>query len=270
MRLTRPYNCQHLCLTGNISGRGRGQEREARGKRPRGTGGGAEERRKGGRPRSRDGVGRVEMLWTCHNDGVDMGHAIKRGERASGGGAVWRERRPESPLRDGRQGRDVGPPWGMAQARGEKRRPVGLGGSRTLGSGGNFGSRGPIWRTHGPQSFPHSQGFCSLPTPLAAFVRPVLVPCPMVAPRPRLVGRRGGGFLAVATARTLIHLMLSRPALLHAPWQRCHRGMPKASPLSPLHPQHSAPPPFSAPLLLPQALVAACPTPRVPAPGPGR
>ena len=37
-------------LTGNIGGRGRGQEREGRGERPQGPVGGGEGRNRGGRP----------------------------------------------------------------------------------------------------------------------------------------------------------------------------------------------------------------------------
>ena len=54
-------------LTGDIGGRGRGQEREGRGERPQGTTGGGEGRNRGGRPeqgclgrsaqRNRDGTG---------------------------------------------------------------------------------------------------------------------------------------------------------------------------------------------------------------------
>ena len=71
-----------------------------------------------------------------HAEGVAMGHARKRGERATGGCTGRRERRAESPLRDGQRGGDAGPPWGMARAKGEKQRPEGLEGGRTLGSGG--------------------------------------------------------------------------------------------------------------------------------------
>ena len=49
----------------------------------------------------------------------------------------FREKRPESPLRDGQRGGDAGPPWGIG-AKGEKRRPAGLGKIRTFGSGGRL------------------------------------------------------------------------------------------------------------------------------------
>ena len=42
-------------------------------------------------------------------DGIAMGHARKRGERATGGCAGRRERRPERPLRNSQRGGDAGP-----------------------------------------------------------------------------------------------------------------------------------------------------------------
>ena len=78
-----------------------------------------------------DGRGRME---TRPTHGVAMGHARKRGERATGGREGRQERRPEGPLCNVRQGGDARPPWGRAGARGKKRRPAGLGKSRTLGS----------------------------------------------------------------------------------------------------------------------------------------
>ena len=51
-RPTRDYPSRSIAdifaLTGNIGGRGRGQEREGRGERPQGPEGGGEERRRGG------------------------------------------------------------------------------------------------------------------------------------------------------------------------------------------------------------------------------
>ena len=72
-------------------------------------------------------------MGTRHADGVTMGHTRKRGERDTGGCVGRRERRPESPLRDGRRSGDVGPTWGMARAESKKRRLAGLGGRRTFG-----------------------------------------------------------------------------------------------------------------------------------------
>ena len=59
---------------GNIGVQGQGQEPEGRGERPQGPEGGGEERRRGGRPIARDGVGRLEMLWTLirKREGGDM------------------------------------------------------------------------------------------------------------------------------------------------------------------------------------------------------
>ena len=73
-----------------------------------------------------------------HTDCVAMGHSRKRDERATSGCAGRKERWTEIPLRDGQQGRDAGPPWGFAGAKGEKRRPTGMRGGRTLRSGGKF------------------------------------------------------------------------------------------------------------------------------------
>ena len=81
-------------------------------------------------------------------EGVTMEHTRKRGKRATGGCAVRRERRPEGPLRDGQQGGDARLPWGRAGARGEKRRPAGLGKSRTLGR------EGKLWGPRSPSSGP--------------------------------------------------------------------------------------------------------------------
>ena len=53
-------------------------------------------------------------------DGVAMGPARKRGERATGGCEGRRERRRESHLHNGRRCRDAGPPWGEAGARGKE------------------------------------------------------------------------------------------------------------------------------------------------------
>ena len=119
-------------LTGDIGGRGRGQEREERGEQPQGLeGGGEEQGRGGGQERGMDRgerwrFGRRDRkmrVGTCHADSVAMGHARKRGKRAKGGCAFRREQRPESPLRDGRRAGDAGPPWGMG-AKGGKRRPA--------------------------------------------------------------------------------------------------------------------------------------------------
>ena len=56
-----------------------------------------------------------------------------------------------------------------------------------------------------PKVSPTPKGSAPSQTPLASFFRPLLVLCPMADPRPRLVVRRGGGFLAVNTAGLRIH-----------------------------------------------------------------
>ena len=58
-----------------------------------------------------------------------------------GGCKGRQERRPESHLRDGQQGRDGGPPWGEVGARGKKGGRQGWEGAEPLGMGRNSGGR---------------------------------------------------------------------------------------------------------------------------------
>ena len=83
-----------------------------------------------------------------HTDGVGMGQSRKRGKRAMSACPGRWEQRTESPLRDSLRGGDVGPPCDITGAKGEKRRPAGIGGGRTLGSGGETmgPTRPPEWR----------------------------------------------------------------------------------------------------------------------------
>ena len=139
-------------LTGNIGGRGRGQEREGRGERLQGPEGGREEQRTGGgRERGMqrgeqqrfgrvDGRGRVGKRPA---DCVDMGHAINRArglqvDAQAGGSDGWKA--PSTTADEaGTRGRHG--EW-QEQGRGGSR-PAGLGKSRTLGSGGKlWGPRG--------------------------------------------------------------------------------------------------------------------------------
>ena len=56
-----------------------------------------------------------------------------------------------------------------------------------------------------PIVYPHPRGFCSLNFLPDSIVSPLPLPRPMAAPRPRLVGGRGGGFPFVAPAGPRIH-----------------------------------------------------------------
>ena len=67
-----------------------------------------------------------------------------------GGCEGRRERWQERNLRDNRVGGDAGPPLGVERAREEKRRPPGIAGGRTLGSGGK------LWGPRGLRSGPLS------------------------------------------------------------------------------------------------------------------
>ena len=77
-------------------------------------------------------------MGTRHSDGFAMGNARKRGKRATGGSKGWRERRTETPLYELRPGGDAWITWGMAGAKGEKRRSAVIGGGITLGIGGKL------------------------------------------------------------------------------------------------------------------------------------
>ena len=89
-------------------------------------------------------------------DGVSMGHVRKRGKRALGECKGRQERRRERHLCDVRRGGEAGPPWVVEGAREKKRRPRGMGGGRTLGSGEKLW--GPRGFQSGPQALQSGRG----------------------------------------------------------------------------------------------------------------